>query len=64
MDSAADLAGPKKQLPVKQLLFDMDFLTPGAEEFFPAILERSGRVIVSDVEVRIIARDDLIAMKR
>jgi predicted nucleotidyltransferase len=62
--SAADLAGPKKQLPVKQLLFDMDILTPAAEESFPAILERSGRVIVSEVEVRIIARDDLIAMKR
>src|SRR6266446_1278160 len=61
---AADLAGPKKQLPVKQLLFDMDILTPAADENFPAILERSGRVIVSDVEVRIIARDDLIAMKR
>jgi predicted nucleotidyltransferase len=62
--SAADLAGPKKQLPVKQLLFDMDILTPGAEESFPAILERSRHVWVGAVEVRIIARDDLIAMKR
>ena len=61
---AVDLAGPKKQLPVKQLLFDMDILTPGVEESFPAILERSGHVMVGDVEVRVIARDDLIAMKR
>ena len=62
--SAADLAGPKKQLPVKQLLFDMDILTPGEEESFPTILERSSHVMVGDVEVRVIARDDLIAMKR
>jgi predicted nucleotidyltransferase len=62
--SAADLAGPKKQLPVKQLLFDMDILTPGEEESFPAILKRSSHVMVGDVEVRVIARDDLIAMKR
>jgi predicted nucleotidyltransferase len=61
---AADLAGPKKQLPVKQLLFDMDILTPGADESFPAILERSGHVMVGDVDVRVIARDDLISMKR
>jgi predicted nucleotidyltransferase len=62
--SAVDLAGPKKQLPVKQLLFDMDILTPGVEESFSAILERSGHMMVGDVEVRVIARDDLIAMKR
>src|SRR5882672_12859922 len=29
---AEDLAGPKKQLPVKQMLFDMDILTPSAED--------------------------------
>jgi len=62
--SAADLAGPKKQLPVKQMLFDMDILTPAADESFPAIMERSGQVMVGDEEVRVIARDDLIAMKR
>jgi predicted nucleotidyltransferase len=62
--TAADLAGPKKQLPVKQMLFDMDILTPAADESFPAILARSGRVMVGDVEVRVIARHDLIAMKR
>jgi predicted nucleotidyltransferase len=62
--SAADLAGPKKQLPVKQLLFDIDILTPAADESFPAILERSGHVTVGDLEIRIISRDDLIAMKR
>ena len=61
---AADLAGPKKQLPVKQLLFDMDILTPAADENFPAILARSGLVMVGDLEVRVIGRDDLIAMKR
>jgi predicted nucleotidyltransferase len=59
-----DLAGPKKQLPVKQLLFNMDILTPAASEIFPAILERSGRVMVGDLEVIVIARDHLIAMKR
>ena len=59
-----DLAGPKKQLPVKQLLFDMDILTPAADERFPAILGRSERTMVGDLEVRVIARDDLIAMKR
>jgi len=60
---AEDLAGPgpKKQLPVKQMLFDMDILT---HESFPAILARSGHVMVGDLQVRIIARDDLIAMKR
>ena len=61
---AADLAGPKKQLPVKQLLFDMDILTPAADENFPAILARSGLVMVDDLEVWVIGRDDLIAMKR
>jgi len=61
---AEDLAGPKKQLPVKQMLFDMDILTPSADESFPAILARSGHVMVGDLQVRIIARDDLIAMKR
>jgi predicted nucleotidyltransferase len=61
---AADLAGPKKQLPVKQLLFDMDILTPAADENFLAILARSGLVMVGDLEVRVIGRDDLIAMKR
>jgi hypothetical protein len=40
----------------------MDILTPAADENFPAILARSGRVMVGDLEVR--ARDDLIAMKR
>jgi hypothetical protein len=59
-----DLAGPKKQLPVKQLLFDMDILTPSAHESFPAILERSDRTMVGDLEVSVIGRDDLIAMKR
>lgn len=59
-----DLAGPKKQLPVKQLLFDMDILTPAADESFPAILGRSDRTMVGDLEVRVIARDDVIAMKR
>src|SRR6266436_1584865 len=58
---AEDLAGPKKQLPVKQMLFDMDILT---HESFPAVLARSGHVMVGDLQVRIIARDDLIAMKR
>jgi len=62
--TAAHLAGPKKQLPVKQLLFDMDILTPATDESFLAILERSGQVMVGDLEVRVIARDDLIAMKR
>jgi hypothetical protein len=62
--NAADLSGPKKQLPVKELLFDMDILTPAADESFPAILERSGQMIVGDMEVRVIARDDLIAMNR
>jgi hypothetical protein len=62
--SAADLAGPKKQLPVKQLLFDMDILTPAVDESFPAILERSGHVTVGDLEVRVISRADLIALKR
>jgi len=61
---AEDLAGPKKQLPVKQMLFDMDILTPSADESFPAILARSGHGMVGDLQVRIIARDDLIAMKR
>ena len=61
---AADLAGPKKQLPVKQLLFDMDILTPAADESFPAILERSDPVTVGDLEVRVISRADLIVMKR
>jgi len=42
----------------------MDILTPGTDESFPAILERSGQVMVGDLEVRVIARDDLIAMKR
>jgi hypothetical protein len=50
---AADLAGPKKQLPVKQLLFDMDILTPAADESFPAIRGRSAQVMVSDQEVRV-----------
>jgi predicted nucleotidyltransferase len=61
---ATDLAGPKKQLPVKQLLFDMDILTPAADENFPAILKRSDSTMVGNLEVRVIARDDLIAMKR
>src|SRR6266478_8442416 len=61
---AEDLAGPKKQLPVKQMLFDMDILTPPADESFPAILARSGNVMVGDLQVRIIERDDLIAMSR
>lgn len=61
---ATDLAGSRKQLPVKQLLFDMDILTPAADESFPAILGRSGRTMIGDLEVRIIARHDLIAMKR
>ena len=51
-------------MPVKQLLFDIDILTPAADESFPAILERSGHVTVGDLEIRIISRDDLIAMKR
>jgi hypothetical protein len=38
---AKDLAGPKKQLPVKQLLFDMDILTPAADETFSTMLARS-----------------------
>lgn len=62
--TAAHLAGPKKQLPVKQLLFDMDILTPAADESFPAILERSDRTMIGDLEVSVIGRDDLIAMKR
>jgi len=62
--TAEDLAGAKKQLPVKLLLFDMDILTPTENENFPAILERSGRVMLGDLEVRVIGRDDLIAMKR
>lgn len=59
-----DLAGPKKQLPVKQLLFDMDILTPAADESFSAILARSAQGTVNGSAVRVIARDDLIAMKR
>lgn len=59
-----DLAGPKKQLPVKQLLFDMDILTPAAGESFHAILGRSDCTMVGDLKVRVVARDDLIAMKR
>ena len=59
-----DLAGPKKRLPVKQLLRDMDILTPAADESFPAILKRSDRTMIGDLEVRVIGRDDLIAMKR
>ena len=61
---AEDLAGPKKQLPVKQLLFDMDILTPAAGENFSAMLARSMQGTVSGSAVRVIARDDLIAMKR
>jgi hypothetical protein len=61
---AEDLAGPKKQLPVKQLLFDMDILTPAADEDFSAMLVRSVQGTVNGGVVRVIARDDLIAMKR
>ena len=61
---AEDLAKPKKQFQAKQTLFDMDILTPAADENFPAILARSGRAMVGDLEVRVVARDDLIAMKR
>jgi predicted nucleotidyltransferase len=39
-------------------------LTPGTDESFPAILARSARVMIGDLEVKVIARDDLIAMKR
>jgi hypothetical protein len=61
---AGELAGPKKQLPVKQLLFDMDILTPAADENFSAMLARSAQGTVNGGVVRVIARDDLIAMKR
>jgi hypothetical protein len=61
---AEDLAGPKKQLPVKQLLFDMDILTPAADENFSALLARSSQGTVNNHAVNVIARDDLIAMKR
>ena len=39
-------------------------LTLVPDESFPAILGRSAQVMVSDQEVRIIARGDRIAMKR
>jgi predicted nucleotidyltransferase len=61
---AKDLAGPKKQLPVKQLLFDMDILTPAADETFSAMLARSVEGAVNGIAVRVMGRDDLIAMKR
>lgn len=61
---AEHLAGPKKQLAVKELLFDMDVLTPAADENFPAMLARSTQGTVNGGAVRVIARDDLIAMKR
>jgi predicted nucleotidyltransferase len=62
--NAKDLAGPKKQLPVKQLLFDMDILTPAADENFSAILAQSVEGMVNGNAVRVIGREDLIAMKR
>jgi predicted nucleotidyltransferase len=61
---AQDLAGPKKQLPVKQRLFDMDILTPSADASFSAILARSTEADVSGNAVRVIGREDLIAMKQ
>jgi hypothetical protein len=61
---AEELAGPKKQLPVKQLLFDMDILTPASDENFSAMLARSADGTINGGAVRVIARDDLIAMKR
>jgi predicted nucleotidyltransferase len=62
--TAEDLAGPKKQLPVKQLLFDIDILTPAVDENFSAMLATSVQGKVGDIEVRVIGRDDLISMKR
>jgi hypothetical protein len=58
-----DLAGPKKQLPVKQLLFDIDILTPAEDESFSAMLARSVEGTVNGNTVRVIGREDLIAMK-
>jgi len=42
----------------------MDILTSAADESFSALLARSDSVTVCDLEVRVIERDDLIAMKR
>jgi len=61
---AEELAGSKKQLPVKQLLFDMDILTPAADENFSVMLARSADGTINGGAVKVIARDDLIAMKR
>jgi predicted nucleotidyltransferase len=61
---AQDLAGPKKQLAAKQLLFDLDILTPAADENFVAMLVRSVEGTVNGNAVRVIGRNDLIAMKR
>lgn len=64
MDQRARFGRAKKQLPVKQLLFDMDILTPAADESFVEMLTRSVESSVNENVVRVIGRDDLIAMKR
>jgi hypothetical protein len=61
---AEELAGPKKQLPVKWLLFDLDILTPAVDESFSALLARSVEGTVNGNSVRVVGRDDLISMKR
>jgi predicted nucleotidyltransferase len=62
--SAQELAGPKKQLPVKLQLFDMDILTPAADETFSAMVARAVEGTVNGNNVRVIGLTDLIAMKR
>lgn len=61
--SAAALAKPRVQLPLKVLHYWGDILTPDTDQEFGGILSRSIPARLGSVSVQVAGRSDLIAMK-
>jgi predicted nucleotidyltransferase len=59
-----DLAGPKKQMPLKNWHHQIDVLTPSEDIIFEHLMSRSNEFFLGDTSVNVIGLNDLIAMKQ
>jgi predicted nucleotidyltransferase len=60
----SDFARPKIQWPLKTAQFHCEFLTPNSHDEFDEFLSNADKTVIRGQSVHIMARSDLIVMKR